>query len=67
MTKHCSCALLGGMLCKALANGFNSLACVYAGTLRVYTSTLAGVLRIIHVLSEMLQITIKQHHYLYVQ
>lgn len=65
MTKHCNCALLGGMLYKALANGFNSLAYVYAGTLQFYTSTLAEVLRIIHVLSGMLQITIKQHHHLY--
>lgn len=65
MTKHWNRTLLGGMLYKALANGFHSFAYVYAGTLQFYTSTLAGVLRIIHVLSEMLQITIKQHHYLY--
>lgn len=50
------------MLYKALANGFYSLAYVYT----VKQCTLAVVLRILSVLSEMPQIILKEHHYLYV-
>lgn len=53
------------MLHKALANGFYSLAYVYAAKQHFWASTLAGVFRIINVLSEMAQIISKQHHQLY--
>lgn len=43
MTQHCNCALLGVMLFKALANGFFSLAYVYAVKQCFCASTLVGV------------------------